>query len=305
MKIYKSLEAFKDVKNPIVTIGTFDGVHLGHRRIIERINQIAENKGGESVLLTFFPHPRKVLYGDDSVELLNTIEEKAELLANSGLEHLIIYPFTRQFSRMTALEYVRDIIVNGIGAKVVVVGYDHQFGRNRKGGMNELREYAQLYDFEVEEISAQEIDDVKVSSTKVRELVIAGDFLKANSYLTEPYSIKGIVVKGDEIGRTIGYPTANLKIDSDKILPENGVFAVNVFVDGECHRGMMNIGFRPTVSVTKERRVEINIFDFNKNIYGSELKVELIKKIRAEKKFDDLDALKEQINMDRLLIINL
>ena len=305
MKIYKGIDKFEARQNLVLTIGTFDGVHLGHRAIIDRINQIAKNRGGESVLLTFFPHPRKVLYGDDSVELLNTIDEKAELLEKEGLDHLIIYPFTREFSRMNALEYVRDIIVNGIDAKVVVVGYDHHFGRNREGGMNELNEFAQLYGFEVEEISAKEIDDVKVSSTKIREAIKKGEIALANEFLTEGYSFEGIVVKGDELGRKIGYPTANLNVNSDKILPEEGVFGVNLYIDQTPYKGMMNIGTRPTVNLKGEKRVEVNIFDFDQNIYGQMVRVEMIKKIRGEKKFDSLDELKAQIEKDKLMIINL
>lgn len=305
MKIHKGIEALESIKNPIVTIGTFDGVHLGHRSIIERINQLADKNGGESVLLTFFPHPRKVLYGDDSVELLSTIDEKAELLEKEGLDHLIIYQFTREFSRMNALEYVRDIIVNGIEAKMVVVGYDHHFGRNREGGMSELYEYSQLYGFEVEEISAQEIDDVKVSSTKIRKAIKSGDVSTANMYLTHPYFFDGIVVRGDEIGRKIGYPTANLRVNSEKILPEAGVFGVNLIINNTEYKGMMNIGTRPTVNLKGEKRVEVNIFDFDKEIYGETIRVEMIKKIRNEKKFDSLEALKTQIEKDKLMIINL
>ncbi len=305
MKIHKGIEALETIKNPIVTIGTFDGVHLGHKSIIKRINQIAEKHNGESVLLTFFPHPRKVLYGDDSVELLNTIDEKAELLEKEGLDHLIIYQFTREFSRMTALEYVRDIIVNGINAHTIVVGYDHHFGRNREGGMTELKEYATLYGFNVEEISAQEIDDVKVSSTKVRKAIKLGDLQTANTYLTEPYFFEGIVVKGDEIGRKIGYPTANLKVNADKILPDEGVFGVNLYVDSVQYKGMMNIGNRPTINLKGERRVEVNIFDFDKDIYGQNVRVEMIKKIRNEKKFDSIDELKSQIEKDKLMVLNL
>lgn len=305
MKIHRGIEALETIKKPILTIGTFDGVHLGHRAIISRINQLAKKEDGESVLLTFFPHPRKVLYGDDSVDLLNTIDEKAELLEKEGLDHLIVYQFTREFSRMTALEYVRDIIVNGIDAKVVVVGYDHHFGRNREGGMPELREYAQLYGFEVEEISAREIDDVKVSSTKVRNAIKQGDIALANTFLTHPYFFEGIVVKGDELGRTIGYPTANLRVNPDKILPDEGVFGVNVVVEGSNYLGMMNIGFRPTVNLKGEKRVEVNIFDFDKDVYGQTIRVEMIGKIRNEKKFDSLDELKSQIKKDKLMIINL
>jgi riboflavin kinase / FMN adenylyltransferase len=304
VKIFKDLESIKEVKNPVLTIGTFDGVHQGHRAIINRVNEIAQKIGGESTLLTFYPHPRKVLFGDDSVKLITTVEEKAELLQHEGIENFIIYPFTFEFSRMSSLEYVRDIIVNGIGAKVVVVGYDHHFGRNREGGMEQLLEFSKLFDFSVEEISAEQIDNVKVSSTKIRAAIEEGEIELANSFLTRPFSLTGIVVKGDEIGRTMGYPTANLKLPSEKIVPANGVYAVNVRVGGHLSKGMMNIGNRPTISLSEEQRVEVNIFDFNQDIYGETLTVEVLKKIRNEKQFASMDDLKQQIQSDKLIALN-
>jgi riboflavin kinase / FMN adenylyltransferase len=304
VKIFKDLESIKEVKNPVLTIGTFDGVHQGHRAIINRVNEIAQKIGGESTLLTFYPHPRKVLFGDDSVKLITTVEEKAELLQHEGIENFIIYPFTFEFSRMSSLEYVRDIIVNGIGAKVVVVGYDHHFGRNREGGMEQLLEFSKLFDFSVEEISAEQIDNVKVSSTKIRAAIEEGEIELANSFLTRPFSLTGIVVKGDEIGRTMGYPTANLKLPSEKIVPANGVYAVNVRLGSHLSKGMMNIGNRPTISLSEEQRVEVNIFDFNQDIYGETLTVEVLKKIRNEKQFASMDDLKQQIQSDKLIALN-
>jgi riboflavin kinase/FMN adenylyltransferase len=304
VKIYRDLASFTQVKNSVLTIGTFDGVHLGHRIILKKVNEIAKKIGGESVLLTFYPHPRKVLFGDDSLKLINTIEEKAELLKDEGIEHFIVHPFSREFSRLNAFEYVRNIIVNSIAAKVVVVGYDHHFGRNREGGMEQLLEFAKLFEFEVREISAEQIDNVKVSSTKIRSAIEEGNIEQANLFLTRPFSLSGIVVKGDEVGRTMGFPTANIQLSKEKILPKNGVYAVDVYVSGKKLRGMMNIGVRPTVNISDEQRVEVNIFDFNQDIYGEHIKVEVLKKIRNEKQFASLDELKNQIQNDKLMALN-
>ncbi|MFP5471808.1 MAG: bifunctional riboflavin kinase/FAD synthetase [Bacteroidia bacterium] len=304
MKVYRDLTSITEIKNPVLTIGTFDGVHQGHRAIIKKVNEIAREIDGESVLLTFYPHPRKVLFGDDSLKLINTVEEKAELLEEEGIKHFIVHPFTREFSRLNAFEYVRDIIVSGIAAKVVVVGYDHHFGRNREGGMEQLKEYAKLFEFEIYEIPAEQIDNVKVSSTKIRTAIEEGNIEQANTFLTRPFSLWGIVVKGDELGRTMGFPTANMQLSKEKILPKDGVYAVDVIVKGNKLRGMMNIGVRPTVNISDEQRVEVNIFDFNQDIYGENIKVEVLKKIRNEKQFATLDELKSQIQNDKLMALN-
>lgn len=304
MRVYRDLASVGQIKNPVLTIGTFDGVHLGHRTILKKVNKIAEEIDGESVLLTFYPHPRKVLFGDDSLKLINTVEEKAELLEEEGIKHFIVHPFTREFSRLNAFEYVRDIIVSGIGAKVVVVGYDHHFGRNREGGMEQLKEYAKLFEFEVHEISAEQIDNVKVSSTKIRSAIEEGKIEQANMFLTRPFSLSGIVIKGDELGRTMGFPTANIQLSKEKILPKDGVYAVDAIVKGNKLRGMMNIGVRPTITISDEQRVEVNIFDFNEDIYGEHIKVEVLKKIRNEKQFASLDELKTQIQNDKLMALN-
>lgn len=305
LKIYKSLDFLEGIKNPVLTIGTFDGVHHGHKAIIKKVNEIAQKIDGESVLLTFYPHPRKILFGDDSVRLITTIEEKAELLREQGIQHFVVYPFTREFSRMSSLEYVRDIVVNGIGAKVVVVGYDHHFGRNREGGMEQLLEFSKLYDFEVNEISAEQIDNISVSSSKIRVAIEEGDMELANSFLTQPFALNGIVVKGDGIGRTLGFPTANLQIPSEKILPKDGVYAVDVIVAATKYKGLMNIGSRPTIKVSEEHRIEVHIFDFHQDIYGENIKVDVLKKIRNEKHFASLEELKHQIHNDKLMALNI
>ena len=301
MKIYQDLADFKPQKS-ILTIGTFDGVHLGHRKIIHRIIEIAKLDEAESVLLTFHPHPRHVLFPDaGSPKLLSTLEEKMQLLANCGLENLIIYPFTKEFSRMPAVNFVRDLMVNGIKCSKVVVGYDHHFARNREGNLNTLQELAPLYDYQVEEISAQEIDHVNISSTKIRNALIDGDVIAANKYLGYYYRLSGLIVEGKKMGRQLGFPTANIRLDESlKLIPGDGVYAVKVYVDGIDYVGMMSIGKNPTIDeLNQDTHLEVNIFDFDRDIYKTELTVEFIARIRSEKKFDDLDSLKQKMHEDK------
>ena len=305
MKIYTNIETFHSIESPIVTTGTFDGVHLGHLQIIKKLNQIAEKEKGETVLLTFFPHPRMVLFPDDhSLELLTTQAEKIELLEKAGIDHLIIFPFTKDFSRMKSTEFVRDVLVNKIGVKKLVIGYDHQFGRNREGSLEQLSELGPLYGFDVEEIPAQVIDDANISSTKIRNCLLKGDIEKANKYLGYNFSISGMVTEGNKLGRELGYPTANINlVDNHKIIPGNGVYAVKVFHGNEEYVGMLNVGVRPTVNSeeeTREKVIEVNIFEFNKEIYNELIGIEFYNKIRNEIKFDGLDALKEQLSLDRI-----
>jgi len=302
LRIYRDLEEYA-VEHAILTQGTFDGVHLGHRQILKRIIETAKNEGGESVLLTFHPHPRHVLFPDqDGPMMLSTLSEKIEKLEEIGLEHLIIHPFTKEFSRLPAVNFVRDLLVNRIKARKIVVGYDHHFARNREGNLETLHELAPLYDFEVEEISAQEIDDVNISSTKIRKALCEGNIVAANSYLGYNYQLNGKVIEGKKLGRELGYPTANISLEENlKLIPMDGVYAVNVFLNGSKYRGMMSIGFNPTVeNQSGERHIEVNIFDFNEDIYGREIKVELIDRIRDEEKFDDLDTLKAKMAEDKL-----
>jgi riboflavin kinase/FMN adenylyltransferase len=306
LKVYTDISEFKNVKNPVLTTGTFDGVHFGHQKIIDRLKSVAATKGGESVLLTFHPHPRMVLFpNDDGLKLLSTREEKIKQLEDAGLDHLIIYPFSRKFSRLSATEYVRDLLVNELGVTTLVIGYDHQFGRNREGNFEHLKELAEIYDFSLEEIPAQELDDVKVSSTKIRNSLFKGDVRRAAKYLGNDYKVSGIVVKGRQLGREIGFPTANISVlDRYKLIPGNGVYAVKVKVNKLQHQGMLNIGFRPTVGGLFKPTMEVNIFDFNEDIYGNFIGIEFVKRLRDEVKFDSVDELKSQLELDKIQALN-
>lgn len=300
MKVYTNIQEFKSTKNVVVTIGTFDGVHLGHKVIINQLKKAAEELNGESVLLTFFPHPRMVVFPDDNeLKLLNTIEERKELLEKAGIDHLIIHPFSKAFSRLTALEFVRDILVNRLNVKKVVIGYDHHFGRNREGSFEDLVEFGEVYGFSVEEIPAQDIQQINVSSTKIRTSLLAGEIHAATQFLGYPYFINGIVVKGDKIGREIGFPTANIKPDETyKLIPKKGVYAVKVIVNKKEYEGMLNIGIRPTLKGINET-IEVNIFDFDEEIYGQKIQVKFYERIRDEQPFEDLNELKNQLNIDK------
>ena len=300
MRVYTDIDQFKKVNNPIVTIGTFDGVHIGHQKIIQRIKEIAKKENGQTVLLTFFPHPRMVLQPDnDDLKLLTTQEEKIELLEKEGVDHLIIYPFTAAFSKLSSVEFIKNILVNKIGTKKLVIGYDHHFGRNREGSFKHLKEFGPVYGFEVEEIPAQDIDNINISATKIRKAILEGDIETANLYLGHLYSLRGEVVAGDKIGRTIGFPTANIKVkDPYKLIPANGVYAVDVLYNKKMFKGMLNIGIRPTVH-NNQQTIEVNIFNFDENIYGQEIIIFFKKRIRNEEKFDNLETLKKQLAKDK------
>ena len=306
MKIYHNISEYNSEKPIVLTSGTFDGVHLGHQSILNRVNEIAQKNNAESVLLTFFPHPRWVLFPDsEKIKLINTLDEKTRLIERSGIQHLIIHPFTKEFSRTSSLEFVRDIVVNHLHTIKLVIGYDHRFGRNREGSFEHLKEFGPLYGFEVEEIEAQEIDDINISSTKIRNAITSGDIVSANSFLGYDFMLTGEVVKGDQLGRTLGYPTANIYIKEDyKILPSNGVYAVRVKIDGTFFGGMMNIGKRPTVN-GKHESIEVHIFDFNEDIYNKKIEIQLIEKIRDEKKFNDTEELKAQLEKDKFYALNI
>lgn len=301
MKIYHSAEEFKGCPHPVLTTGTFDGVHIGHKKIIKRLKEIAKRNGGETVMLTFHPHPRMVLFpDDDSLKLLNTQEEKIELLREAGIDHLVIHPFSMEFSRMKALEYVRDLLVNDLKVKTMVVGYDHHFGRNREGNFENLVEFGHIYGFDVEEISALEIDEVNVSSTKIRKALKEGNVKKAATYLGYNYPISGIVAHGDKIGTELGFPTANLNVeDKYKLIPAEGVYAVKVQLRGEEYPGMLNIGKRPTLSDSGAKRIEVNLFNFDDKIYDEKITLRLIDRIRDEQRFDSLELLSAQLDRDR------
>ncbi|MCK5906528.1 MAG: bifunctional riboflavin kinase/FAD synthetase [Flavobacteriales bacterium] len=301
MKVYHSLEEFKKLDNAIVTTGTFDGVHIGHQAILSRLVEFAKKEKGESVLITFFPHPRMVLQKDLSIKLLNTVSEKIALLNKTGIDHLLVFPFTKEFSRMSSMDFVRDILVNKIGTKKLVIGYDHQFGRNREGSFKHLQEFGPVYGFGVEEISALDIDDISVSSTKIRTALIDnGDVKTASKYLGSFYHLSGNVVSGKRLGSKIGFPTANIRIEEDyKLIPKDGVYVVSLEIDRKFYKGMLNIGKRPTIE-GKDRTIEVNIFDFDKEIYNHEIKLCFIDRLRDEKKFESLDALKKQLSTDKI-----
>lgn len=305
MKIYSNISEFSSVKRPIVTTGTFDGVHFGHRKIIDRLTEIAKKNDGESVILTFSPHPRMVLFPNDhGLQLLNTLEEKKVLLEKAGVQHLIVHPFDKEFSRTTSIQFVRDILVNQLSTHKLVIGYDHHFGRNREGSFEHLKEFAPLYGFEVEEIPVQLLDDVSVSSTKIRKALQNGEVNLANDYLGYPFKLKAKVVRGRQIGRTIGFPTANLELDDSlKIIPKNGVYKVDVLHNNECYGAMMNIGINPTTG-GQHKKLEVHIFDFDGDLYQETIEVFFSKRIRDEKQFDSLDQLKNQLQKDKHLILN-
>lgn len=300
MKIYTNLDEVALIKKPVLTIGTYDGVHLGHQKIINYLNLKAKQVGGESVVFTFHPHPRMVLHPNNhNLELIQTIKERANKLEKAGVDHLIIFPFSIEFSKLTAVEFIRDILVNKIGIHTLVVGYDHQFGRNREGTMQHLEKLAPIYNFELEEISAFMKDEVKISSTKIRTALQIGDIVETTKYLGNPFELTGEVVKGDQIGNTIRFPTANLKIVEDyKLIPCNGVYAVKVSIEGSEFSGMLNIGYRPTITDKGDKRIEVNIFDFNQDIYGQTVTLKFVKLIRSEKTFANLDELKNQLTKD-------
>lgn len=300
MNVYHNIDEFKPVKNAVVTIGTFDGVHLGHRKIISRIKEIADEIGGETVILTFFPHPRMILHPEDQdLKLINTIPEKAALLEELGVDHLIITPFSRDFSNQTAEEYIKNILVEKIGTKKIVIGYDHRFGKDRKGSLAELQQLAPAYGYEVIEIPEQDIHEVAVSSTRIRKALLNDEVELANEFLGYPFFISGKVNRGDQIGRTIGYPTANILVEETyKLIPSDGIFAVKVYLEDKEYKGMGYIGHRPTIN-GMTRNIEVNIFDFNEDIYTKPIKMELLHFIRGDIKFSSLDELTTQLDKDK------
>jgi riboflavin kinase / FMN adenylyltransferase len=300
MKIYHSLDDFSRLNFGIVTSGTFDGVHLGHQKILQRVVEVARKHNGESVVITFWPHPRMVLDPNrPAIKILNTFEEKAELLREQGIEHLLRIPFTKEFSQISSQEFITQILVEKIGTRKLVIGYDHRFGKNREGSFEQLKLNGPAYGFEVEEIPRQDIDNLAVSSTKIRHALEAGDLQTATHLLGRPYSMSGRVIKGDKLGRMLGFPTANIELDShDKLVPPEGIYAVNVSYEKTEFGGMLYIGNRPTVDGTR-RSIEVNIFDFDKDIYGESLRVSFLQLLRDDTKFQDLESLKEQLTKDK------
>ncbi|MCC7050317.1 MAG: bifunctional riboflavin kinase/FAD synthetase [Bacteroidia bacterium] len=300
MKVYNSINEFTGCANPVVTLGTFDGLHYGHKQIINRLKNIAQEINGETVVITFHPHPRFVLFPDDNdLLLLSDQNEKIKLFKEAGTDHLIIHPFTKEFSRLSTIEFVRNLLVNKIGVKQLVIGYDHRLGRNREGSIEQLKELEPLFDFKVIEIPKQEIDNISISSTKIREAIKNGDLLTANNYLGYYYTLSGTVIKGNQLGRKINFPTANIKInDTHKLIPGNGVYVVKVLHKNNQYGGMMNIGYKPTVSGVN-LTLEVNIFNFNQEIYSDTITICFVERLREERKFESIDLLKKQLFEDR------
>lgn len=302
--IRENLQDYNSTKPSVITIGTFDGVHIGHTKIINQLITISLKNNLTSILLSFFPHPKMVLQNDNELKLINTIREKEGLLNSLNLDYLIIKEFTKDFSRLSALEFVRDILVNKLNAKHIIIGYDHHFGRNRTANIEQLKEFGELYDFKVTEILAQDIDDIAISSTKIRKALINGEIKLANKFLGYNFFFNGDVVHGNNIGKTISFPTANIKVDQPyKLIPKNGVYIVKTIIDNQTTFGMMNIGYNPTFN-RKQKSIEIHFLNFNKNIYHKNLTIEMIMRIRNEIKFNSVEDLKKQLEQDKLSTLN-
>ena len=300
MKVFTTIPSYPSENKSIVTIGTFDGVHLGHRVVLRRMREIAKKTKGRSVLLTFSPHPRHVLHKDNQdMKLITTLQEKQDLINQAGLDNLVIHEFTKKFSRIKPANFVRDILVEQLNVHTLVIGYDHHFGRNREGSIQELTTLADLYDFNIEKIDPQHFEDVTVSSSKIRKLIEKGEMVKAKQYLGYEFMLNGKVIKGNFLGKTINFPTANIVVENKwKILPADGVYAVKIVLKKKEYKGMMNIGQKPTVG-GNDKSLEVNIFDFNQDIYGKGIEIRFVKRIRDERKFEDLQALKKQLLIDK------
>ncbi len=297
MKIFNNLSKYKSTEQTIVTIGTFDGVHLGHQKVLNKLMKTAEND--TSVLLTFFPHPRMVLQNSVEIKLINTIDERISLLEKTGLDILVIHKFTREFSKQSALEFVRKILVAKLNISKLIIGYDHHFGKNREGNFEQLEDYSHTYGFGLKKISQKDVNEITVSSTKIRKAIEAGKIDKANKFLGYNFMLTGKVVQGENLGEKIGFPTANLFINETyKLIPKTGAYIVKSTLDGNTVYGMMNIGFRPTID-GKHKTIEIHFFDFNEVLYGKNIRVELLAFLRNERKFDSVEDLKIQLQNDR------
>ena len=304
MRIFEGIENIVELNDPVLTIGTFDGIHLGHQKIIKNLIQEAEATNSDSVLLTFFPHPRMVLFPENhDLELIQTQQEKYTKLAEQGLKNIIVQPFSLEFAKQTAVQFIEEIIVKRIGAKKIIIGYDHQFGNAREGNIDFLRSYSERFGYEVIEIPAKEIDEINVSSTKIRTALKEGNIEIANRYLNSSFEINGLVVHGNKIGRSIGFPTANIEVnDSTKLIPKNGVYAVKIMLKEKTYFGMLNIGLRPSISDQLSKTIEVHIFEFNELIYGAPIRVTFEKHIREEKYFSNLEELKLQLLQDASVI---
>jgi riboflavin kinase/FMN adenylyltransferase len=302
MQVYRSVNEFPKLAKATVTSGTFDGVHLGHKKILKTLIDTAKASNSESVVITFWPHPRMVLQPDQNTKLLASLEEKIELIANEGPDHLIIIPFTRDFSNQSSEEFIKEVLVKKIGTKHLIIGYDHRFGKNREGSFEYLKNYSKDFGFSVIEIPREDIDHIGISSTLIRNSLRCGELEKATTLLGKPYFITGLVVHGEKIGRKLGFPTANIQLsETSKLLPQDGVYAVEVIWNNNTYQGMMNIGFRPTVEGSIHI-MEVHLFDFTEDLYGEQLRVNFIKYIRSEKKFSSLDELKNQLSIDKQIV---
>lgn len=307
MKLYTDLNRF-NAKNPVVTIGTFDGVHLGHQKVIKRLKEIANKYNGESVIFTFYPHPRLVTTPNETnLRLLTTLKEKIKLFEEFGVDHLVVYPFNKEFSELTYSEFVRQILVGRMKTNCLVIGYDHKFGKNREGGFEYLQKCASEYNFEIEKLDALSVYEENVSSTKVREALQSGNIKLSNHFLGYNFTLHGTVVAGKQLGRKLGFPTANIEAsDKHKIIPGYGVFAVKADVNGKTYKGMLNIGTRPTFNKNADNRsIEVHIFDFSDDIYGQEVTLLFVDKLREEKKFNDVEMLVEQLNKDKIAALKI
>lgn len=307
MKIYNDLSDYTSTNKSFVTIGTFDGVHLGHQKVLSNLVSYAKKNGSSSVLLTFFPHPRIILHKNSDIKLINTIDERIKLLEKTGLEILVIQEFTKDFAEKTALDFVKNVLVNNLKISNLIIGYDHRFGKNREGNFEQLMEYGKIFGFEVSKISQQEINNIAISSTKIRRAIELGNIEEANRYLGYYFMLNGTVVEGKNLGEKIGFPTANLSVrETYKLLPKTGSYVVKSELENETVYGMMNIGFNPTVK-GKTQTIEIHFFDFNKDLYGKKIQIDVLKFLRDEQKFDSVEALKYQLKKDKqksLEIIN-
>ncbi len=304
MAVFFDIEHLLRFHNAVVTIGTFDGVHLGHEAILHEVVAHAKQVGGESVLITFEPHPRKLLFPDQPLAIITPLDKKIELITEAGIQHVVVVPFTKEFSNLSAQDYIENFLVKLFHPHTIIIGYDHHFGHDRKGNIDLLKEYASRYQYEVLEISAQLIDEATVSSTKIRRSLTEGHVTEASHMLGRFYSLAGTVIHGNKLGRTIGYPTANIHPDnSEQLIPGRGIYAVRVNWNGERYKGMLSIGYNPTVTDKKVLRIEVNIFDFDEDIYEQQLEIEFVSYLRAEEKFESIDVLKQYLHKDKKMAL--
>ena len=304
MKVFRDINEIPVIKNPVLTIGSFDGVHFGHQQILSRINALAKEHNGESVVITFHPHPRQIIYPkDNSLTLLNTLKEKLYLLEKAEIDNVVVVPFSIEFSQQNPVEYIEKFLIEKFHPKFIVIGYDHRFGLNREGSIYLLNQYKTKHDFEVVEIQKQELENIAISSTEIRKSIQGNTFEKANALLGYPYLLSGEVISGKQVGKQLGFPTANLKIENkNKLIPPEGIYAVRIIHQQRKFDGMLYIGNRPSLEDNNKRSIEINIFDFNEIIYNEFILVEILSYVRADQKYDSLEELKAQLNLDKKMV---